>query len=123
MDLTAGGRGAGEELGTPMADDRARLGKLHISACPDHDDQGGHHRNRSRRMQRNAERAMIGVALNQMGVRHLHSGQQHQQSQTQQSGGAKSAWLPAVAPAIIRLQCGQINHPLLKGYRVLDAAA
>jgi hypothetical protein len=117
------GRRASEELGVPMADDRAGLGKLHSSAGPDHDDHGSHHRDGSRRVQRNAQRAMIGIALGHMVVGHLYGDQQRQQDQTQQSDRPESAWLLAAILAIICRQCGQINQPLFKGYTGLDAAA
>jgi len=107
-------RRAGEELGIPMADDRAGLGKLYRSAGPDHDHHGSHHRDGRRRMQRNAQRTMIGIALGHMVVRHLSGNQQQEQSQTQQSGYPESAWRPASISAILCLQCDQINHPYLE---------
>ena len=106
-----------------MADDRAGLGKLHKCAGPDHNDQGSHNRDGRGRVQRNAQRALIGVVLKQMIVCHLDGDQQRQKDQTQQSGHPESAWLPASISAIFCLQYGQINHSLLIGYTGLDAAA
>lgn len=114
MALTASGWRAGKELGVPVTEGRADLGKLRRSAHPNHDDQDSHHRNRRRGVQRDAERTVIGVGLGHMIVRHLHSDQQHQQRQTQQSSSPESSWLPAATLAKIWLQCAQTNNPCLK---------
>jgi hypothetical protein len=57
-----------------------------------------------------------------MDVRHLDHGHHRQQSQTQQSSGPESAWLPAASAANIRLQPSEQKHLQLQGYIALDAA-
>ena len=94
----------------PVADDRARLDNRRGAPHSDQDDCCCHHRNRHSRVHGNAQRAMVGIALQRVHVRHLDHGQQCQQNQTQQRGCPESAWLPAAAPAKICLQsCQQIS--------------
>ena len=90
--LAAVGRRAGEELGIPIAYDRADFNQRLAAAQDDQNDRGGNHRNRSRRVHGDAQLAMIRVALEYVVVRHLDEGQKRQQGQTQQSGSPKSLW-------------------------------
>jgi hypothetical protein len=87
----------------PVADNRARLGNRCGTPHSDQDNRSRHHRNRRSRVHRNAQRAMVGVALQWMHVRHLDHGQKRQQGQAQNSGCSESAWLPVVNPAKICL--------------------
>jgi len=81
--LAACGRGTDEELGAPVADDRANLkdrsGSLDLNQGDDRrsgcDGHGSVHRN--------AQRAMIGIAGDRMLVHHLNDRKQGQQRQTQ----------------------------------------
>lgn len=54
-------------------------------------DHRGYDRNRRRRMHGNAERAVVGIAVKRMHVRHLHHGKQRQQDQAHQDGQRQSA--------------------------------
>ena len=120
--LTAGGRGSSEELGVPIPDDRARLDNRLGGADSDQDYDSRGNRNRHRGVHRNAQRAMVGIAVQSMYVRHLDHGHHRQQSQTKQSGCPESAWLPAASATNIRLQSCEQKHLQLQGYIGLDAA-
>jgi hypothetical protein len=120
--LTAGGRGSSEELGVPIPDDRARLDNRLGGADSDQDYYSRGNRNRCRGVHRNAQRTMVGIAVQRMYVRHLDHGHHRQQSQTKQSGCPESAWLPAASATNIRLQSCEQKHLQLQGYIGLDAA-
>jgi hypothetical protein len=47
-------------------------------------DNRGRNRHRNRRMHRNAQRAMVGVGIHRMNVRHLYNGQKCKQNKTHQ---------------------------------------
>ena len=65
---------------------------------------------RCSRLHRDAQRAMVGIRLQRVHVRHLDHSQKRQQNQTQHRGCPESAWLPAAAPTKICLQtCQQIS--------------
>ena len=120
--LAADGRWASEELGLPIPDDRARLDNRLGGADSDQDYYSRGNRNRRRRVHRDAQRTMVGIAVQSMDMRHLDHGHHRQQSQTQQSGCPESAWLPAASAANIRLQSCEQKHLQLQGYIGLDAA-
>jgi hypothetical protein len=75
----------------PVPDYRVRLDNRRGASEYDQDYDSRGNPNRSRRMHRNAERAVVGVALQGMYVRHLDHGHHCQQCQTQQSGCPESA--------------------------------
>jgi hypothetical protein len=87
----------------PVADIRARLNNRRGSSHFDQDNRSRHHRNRRSRVHRDAQRAMVGIPVQRMHVRHLDHGQQRQQGQAKKSGCPESAWLPAANPAKICL--------------------
>jgi hypothetical protein len=125
--LTAGGRGACEELGAPIPDGRAGLDERRGGHSADQDNDRRNHRNRRGRMHRDAQLAMVGIAIGRMDVRHLNDGEERQQDQAQESHSSESARLLEAAPAEMCLQPAQStvlasDHPWLQGYRVLDAA-
>jgi hypothetical protein len=62
-------------------------------------------------MHRDAQLAMVGVALGRMDVRHLNDGKERQQGQTYESKGSESAWLLEAAPAEMCLQPAQSTIP------------
>jgi hypothetical protein len=98
----------------PVANHRARFGERRLASDTNQDDCGRGNRNRHRRMHGNAQRAVVGVALQRVHMRHLDDGEQSQQGQTHEHGRAESAWLPAVAAAQVRLKfCLQV-HPCFK---------
>jgi hypothetical protein len=75
--LNAGGRrGARVVLGMPVAGDRARLNNWRRAPNYDQDDRCRHHRNRRRRVHRNAQRAMVGIPVKWVHMRHLDHCQQ-----------------------------------------------
>jgi hypothetical protein len=71
-------------------------------------------------MHGDAQRAMIGIAVERVQVRDLDHRQQRQQNETEQSGGAKSSWLPASFLAKMGLESCQLNT-LHQGYTEFDA--
>jgi hypothetical protein len=99
--LNAGGRWACVELGMPVANDRARLGNRRWVPDSDQDDCCRHYRDRRSRVHRDAQRAMVGILVQRVYVRHLDHGQYCQQGQTQKCGCPENAWLPAANPAKI----------------------
>jgi len=88
----------------PVAGDGARFDNRRWRPHTDQNDRCRHHRNRRRRVHCDAQRAMVGIALQGMHVRHLDQDQKHQQGQAKNSGRPESAWLPAAKPAKICLQ-------------------
>lgn len=80
--LAAAGRGANEELGLPEAGNRVRLKNRCGGLKLDQDDNGGGYGDGRCRVHHDAERAMVGVAIDGMDVRHLNDGQQRQQNKT-----------------------------------------
>jgi len=112
--LAAVGRGAGEELGVPMADNGARFNQRRGGAEADQDNHGREDRNRRGGVHGDAQRTMVGIAIERMHVRHLDHGQQRQQGQTEKCGCAESSWLPAAAPAEISLERCQSTIPNFK---------
>jgi hypothetical protein len=90
-----------------VADNRARLNKRLRASDSDQDDHHRDDRNRRRRLHRDAQLAMIGIAFQRMHVRHLDHRQHRQQGQAQQRCCPESLWLSAAAPAKIWLQSGQ----------------
>ena len=110
-------------LGMPVADDRARLDERGGAAEFDQDDDDGDHGHRRGRLHGDAQRAVVGIRLRGMHMRHLNHDQQRHQRQTQQNSGSKRARPAASAFAQICLEAGQQDHPLLKGYTELDASA
>ncbi|MGA2887237.1 MAG: hypothetical protein ABSE51_04245 [Terracidiphilus sp.] len=102
--LAACGRRAREELGVPMPDDRPRLNERCGGPDSDQDNHRCHHRNGRSRVHRDAQRAMVGIRVERVCVRHLNQGQQREQGQTHQSRRPESAWLRAVTTADLILQ-------------------
>lgn len=98
----------------PVAGDFARLNQRLGGSKAHQNHHGREHRNRRGRVQRDAQLAMVGIAVYRMDVRHLDDGQQRQQGQTKQSGCPESPWLPAVAPAVISLESCQSAFPYFK---------
>ena len=79
----AGGWGrTREELRVPVTNDRSRFEHRRRRFDLDHDDHGSRHRNGRGCVHDDAQRAMIGVALDGMDVRHLDDSQQRKQDKT-----------------------------------------
>jgi hypothetical protein len=87
----------------PVASGRARLGNRRRGPDSDQDDRCRQHRNRRSSVHRDAQRAMVGILVQRVYVRHLNHSQQRQQGQAQKCGCPKSPWLPAANPAKICL--------------------
>jgi hypothetical protein len=73
-------------------------------------------------MQGNAERAMVGIALDRVNVRHLDRDEQRQQGQTQQRRKTESSVLTAATAEKLWRQTCQMRTLQFLGYTVLDAA-
>jgi len=69
--LAAGGRGACEELGGPVADQGAGLRNRCGSADPDQNNGGGGNGGRGGGVHGNAQRALVGRSFSLMEVRYL----------------------------------------------------
>ena len=80
--LAGGWRRTGEELRMPVADDSARFENRGRRFDPNQDDHGSRYRNGRGGVHDDAQRAMIGVALDGMDVRHLDDSQQRKQDKT-----------------------------------------
>jgi len=65
-------------------------------------------------MHRDAQRAMVGIAVERMHVRHLDHRQQRQQDKTHHGHQRQSSLLCAVCPAEICLKSCQQNIPWIK---------
>ena len=75
------GRGAGEERWVPVTDGGAVFAGRGWRAEWNQDDEGGGGGDRSYRVEDDAERAVVGVGLEGVGVRDLDDGQQGQQDE------------------------------------------
>ena len=84
---------------------------------------GSRNCHRSRRLHRNAQRAMVGVGFQRMDVRNLHYSQKREQNQTYEGRNRQSSKLGAASPAQIGLKSCQRNNPWFKDthYCLLDA--
>ncbi len=67
----------------PGPDDRARFKNRYGSSKLYEDDHRCGHRDRSRCMQHDAQRAMVGIGLQRVNVRYLNDSQKRQQNETQ----------------------------------------
>ncbi len=112
--LAAGGRGAREELGMPVADDSVRLKNRGGDLDLDQDDHGRADRDGRRGVHHNAERAVIGIGVHRMDVSHLDYCEQRQQDKTHHGGNRQSAWLCAAIPAEVCPECCQTTTPALR---------
>jgi len=86
-----------------VTDGHARLDIRRSAPYFDQDYGCRHHRNRRRRMHRDAQRAMVCIPVQRVHMSRLDYGQHRQQRQAEKSGCPKSAWLPAAASAEICL--------------------
>ena len=90
--LTASGRRASKEGGIPVSDDRAsfeqhwRRGSESDEDNHDHHDREGYYR-----VHRDAQWAMVSIALDRMRMHYLGHSQQHQQDQANHSRHTQSA--------------------------------
>jgi hypothetical protein len=96
----------------PVPNGRSRLKYRGGDFDLDENDDRSHNRDRRRRMHRDAQRAMVGIAFERMHVRHLDHGQQRQQDKTQHGDHRQSTWLCAAFPAEICCESCQQKHPL-----------
>jgi len=90
-DLAAKRRWARNELGVPVPNHRAHLNHRRRRSGLYQHHHRSHHRDRRRGMHRNAQRAMIGILVLRMHMRHLDHGQQRQQNQTHYGRNRQSA--------------------------------
>jgi hypothetical protein len=97
-----------------MTGNGARLDDRHWGSYLDQDDHGRHDGNRRGRIQNDAQRAMVRIAFERMGVRHLGNGQQREQGQAQQSGRPESARLAASVLTKMCPKSGQQTNPCFK---------
>jgi hypothetical protein len=94
-----------------MTGDSVRL-KNRGRALDLHQNHGGNrNRHRSRRMHRNAQRAMVGVGFQRVHVRNLDDGQKRKQNQTHESRNRQSSKLATTTPAQIGPKSCQRNNP------------
>src|ERR1035441_6285276 len=108
--LAAGWRRTCNEFRMPVPNHGLRLNGGGCGLDLDQYAHRGHNRDGRRRVHCNAQRAMVGIAVQRMHVRHLHHGKQRQQDQAHQDGQRQSAWLCAAFPAEICLKsCQQIT--------------
>ncbi len=112
--LAAGRRRAGEELGAPIADDRARLNGQSHGPNPDQNNDSCDDRDRHCRVHGDAELAVVGIVAGRMEVGHLNHDQQRHQGQTQQSRQPGSARLQAAILPAIWLESCQSTIPNFK---------
>jgi hypothetical protein len=103
-----------EELGKPGARDSFRFenGSRTLNLNQHH--HGSRNRNRSRCMHCNAQRAMIGIRVYRMHVRHLHHGKQSKQNQTNNGRHRQSTSLCAAFSARNCLKSYQYTYPCFK---------
>jgi hypothetical protein len=73
-------RGTCEELGKPGSRNRLRFKRCGGTLNLDQHHHGSRNRNRRRRMHGNAQRAMVGIRVDRMDVRHLRHGEQSEQN-------------------------------------------
>jgi hypothetical protein len=97
--LAAGGRGTRKELGVTVPDDRARLKDWGAGLDMDQHDHGGRDRDGRCRVHYDAQRAMVGIAVERMHVRYLDHGQQRQKGKTHHGDQRQSTWLWPAYPA------------------------
>ncbi len=118
--LAAGRRRACEKLGMPVANHRTRLIHRRRSLYLSQHHHGSRNRDRRSRMHHDAQRAMVGIALQHMRVRHLHHGQQRHQEKTNHRRRRQSACL---ATAISADWCLRSCQPMTPASRItkLDA--
>jgi hypothetical protein len=60
---------------------------------------------------RDAQLAMVGIAIGRMDVRHLNDGKERQQGQAHKNNGSESAWLLEATPSAMSLQAAQFIIP------------
>jgi len=124
--LDAGWRGSREQLRMPVTRNRLRLkgGDAALHMHQHHDGCGN--RNRRRRMHHDAERAVVGIRVYLVDVRHLNHGKQGQQEQAHYRSNRQQACLCAAFAAQKCLNSCQstfpcfIDVPLFQGYTLLD---
>ena len=112
--LTAGGRRACNELGMPVADSRARLKNRRRSLNLHQHHHGNRNRDGRRRVHHDAQRAVVGIALQRMHVRHLHHGQQRHQEKAHHRRRRQCAWLSTARSADLCLQSCQPTTLVLR---------
>jgi hypothetical protein len=87
------------------------------SADPDQDNHHGGHRDGRGRVHDDAQRAVIGVGVEGVDVRHLHHGQKREQDEAHQSNCARCTGSCAALSADLCLQSGQMGkNPLTLRY-------
>ena len=114
--LAAGGRRAREELRstephncTPFSQRRRGPEQHQHNNCRSR-------LNRRCRVHHNAQRTLIGIAVERMDMRYLNRGQQHQQGKAQQGRSAKRARRQPPFPDEMCPEPFHANIPLIKGY-------
>lgn len=112
--LAADGRWTGEELGMPIAGDRARLVDGGAGLDLNHDNDGGRNRQRRGAVQQDAERTVVGIGVQRMHMRNLDDGKQRQKEEAHHGDHRQSARPCAAIPAEKCLQTCQICDPCLK---------
>jgi hypothetical protein len=98
-ELAAGGRGACKQLGMPVPDDRLRRKNRGGALDLDQHNHGGRDRDGCGGVHHDAQRAMVGIAVERMHVRYLDHGQQRQQGKTHHGDQRQSSWLWPAIPA------------------------
>ncbi len=96
--LAASGRGTCEELGIPVSNGRALFSHQHWSANLYQENRGRSGHNRSRRVHRDAKRAMVGSRFIRVDVCHLGNCKQRQQHETQERDHAQGSGLREPGP-------------------------
>jgi hypothetical protein len=78
-----------------MPNHRSRLNNCHRGSKRDQDNHGRGYRDWRRRVHHDAKRAMVGIALVRVQMRHLDDGKQRQQGKAHNSGSAEGLCLRA----------------------------
>ena len=89
----------------PVPNNRARLIDLGRGLNSNKNNHCCNCRNRRSRLHRNAERALVGVAIEGVGVRHLDHREQCEQDQTHKNGRLGNVLLPAALSTICLKSC------------------
>jgi hypothetical protein len=90
-----------KKLGMPIACNRARLKNWRSSLYLNQDNDRGSYGDRRGCLQQNAKRAVVGIGVYRMHVRHLNYGQQRQQDKAHHGDHRQSKWLCVASPAEI----------------------
>ena len=112
--LAAGGRRACKELGMPVANHRSRLKHRHLGLDLHQHHCGSRNHDRRSRVHHDAQRAVVGIALQRMHVRHLRHSQQRHQDETHNRHRRQSAWPATERSADLCLQSCQLTTPALR---------